>query len=277
MHITGSNLKISASPFAWFDGKGASYWDGGGYGQGCQKPIFSMFEVKNSTLRGLKILNSPAHAFMIGESYDSSFIDFEVDDSLGDVNDLAENTDGIHLLQSSNIVVIGAKIHNQDDCVCITSGCNVTISNITCIGGGLSVGSIGKNRINEVEKVSFSHSTITSSLYGILIKAWAGMNGTVGHISFEDIVLIDVRKYGIAVTQGWTSQGIESTAKSGVRITDLIMSDVTGNVLEKGQDVAINCAKGGCDNFAWNKVNVLGGKGTHIKHSFVPKGALYAH
>ncbi|KAL0582751.1 hypothetical protein ABG067_007309 [Albugo candida] len=270
MHITGTNVHISASSSAWFHANGQEYYDGKGYYGGKLKPMFAMIEVKNSTLTGLKVLNTPAHAFMIGESYYSDFINFEVDDSFGDVNVIAKNTDGIHILQSSNIRIVGAKIHNQDDCVCITSGCDVKITSITCIGGGFSVGSIGKNRLNTVERVIFGQSTLTHGLYGLLIKAWAGTKGTVDQITFENIVLKDVRQQGIAITQGYTNAGLYSKPIKGVSITNVFMKNIRGNVLEKGQNIMINCAPGGCGNFYWDNVNIVGGERILMRNASAP-------
>jgi polygalacturonase len=54
------------------------------------------------------------------------------------------NTDGFGLASSDNIILRDSKVWNQDDCVAITSGNNITVSNLYCYGGhGLSIGSVG--------------------------------------------------------------------------------------------------------------------------------------
>lgn len=277
MHITGTQLNITASPSAWFIAFGEKYYDGGGYYTGLVKPMFAMIEVINSTLTGLKVLGTPAHAFMLAECHNSRFINFEVDDSAGDKNHLAKNTDGIHILQSSNITITGAIIHVQDDCACITSGYDVNITNITCTGGGFSAGSIGKNRINTVERVTFSASTITRSLYGLLIKIWPNTKGTVDRVTFENIALKDVRQQGIAITKGYTSKGLYSEPTTGVTITNLVIRNISGNVEDKGQSVMINCPRGECEKFTWKNVKILGGKATLMKSSLALTEAHYTH
>nr|CCA19070.1 unnamed protein product [Albugo laibachii Nc14] len=264
MHIVGSNLKITASPSAWFDALGSQYWDDLGYYGGHEKPMFAMIEVKYSTLIGLKVRNTPAHAFMIACSEHSTFQNFKVDDSAGDLTPgrKAKNTDGIHILQSTAITVVGAEIINQDDCVCITSGFDVNITAITCLGGGLSVGSVGKNtNANEVTKVIFSQSTITNSLYGVLVKTWVGGHGLVDQVTFEDISLKDIRMYGVAISQGYTNEGITAAPTDGVPITNLILRNVIGNVSPGAQRVLVRCGSSkSCLRFFWTVVKFSGGE-----------------
>ncbi|KAL0582367.1 hypothetical protein ABG067_007790, partial [Albugo candida] len=206
-----------------------------------------MIEVKNSTITDLKVLNTPAHAFMLAECYDSYFDNFQVDDAYGDdTKHRGKNTDGIHILQSQRITITNAKIHNQDDCACITSGVDVKISGFSCNGGGFSVGSMGGNTDNTVKRVSFSKSTLANGWYGCLIKAWPGRIAVVDHVTFEGIILRDVRQQGIAVTQGYTNAGLYSKAGKGVSITNVLFNNIGGNVLDEGQKMLLNCAEHEC-------------------------------
>lgn len=45
-----------------------------------------------------------------------------IDSSAGDASSLGHNTDGFDIGTSSNVVIDGAKVYNQDDCVAINSG-----------------------------------------------------------------------------------------------------------------------------------------------------------
>jgi polygalacturonase len=45
-----------------------------------------------------------------------------IDDSAGDTDSLGHNTDGFDIGTSSNVVIDGAKVYNQDDCVAVNSG-----------------------------------------------------------------------------------------------------------------------------------------------------------
>lgn len=45
-----------------------------------------------------------------------------IDDSAGDTGSLGHNTDGFDIGTSSNVMIDGAKVYNQDDCVAVNSG-----------------------------------------------------------------------------------------------------------------------------------------------------------
>lgn len=271
MHIKGSQVTISASGNAWFDANGPQYWDG----EGCKgkniKPMFAMIEVEHSILDGLKVRNTPIHAFLIACSNYSTFKNFKVDDSEGNLK--AANTDGIHILQSTHLNIQGAEIHNQDDAVVIASGDDVNFTSINCFGGGASIGSTGRNKnSNEVRNVRFSHVTITDSLYGVLVKTSIGGKGNVDGITFENIRLKDIKMFGIAVTQGFTGADITGIPTSEVTITNLVLNDVTGNVLPKAQNILINCGSPtSCTRFQWSGVSVTGGV-DKIKNRNAPPG-----
>lgn len=66
----------------------------------------------------------------------------------------AHNSDGFDLSTSSNVLITNNVVCNQDDCVAITSGNNVTVSNMYCSGGhGLSIGSVGGKSYNNVTNI----------------------------------------------------------------------------------------------------------------------------
>lgn len=51
------------------------------------------------------------------------------------------NTDGFGFASSDNVILRNSQVWNQDDCVAITSGTNITVSGMYCHGGhGLSIG-----------------------------------------------------------------------------------------------------------------------------------------
>lgn len=89
-----------------------------------------------------------------------------IDDSAGDTQG-GHNTDGFDIGESNNVIIKGAKVYNQDDCVAINSGTGIHFSGGTCSGGhGLSIGSVGGRDDNTVENVTFKKSTVTKSVNG---------------------------------------------------------------------------------------------------------------
>jgi polygalacturonase len=62
-------------------------------------------------------------------------------------------------------------VYNQDDCVAITSGGGLVVTNMLCDGGhGLSIGSVGGKSNNTVNGVIFSNSKVLNSQNGARIK-----------------------------------------------------------------------------------------------------------
>lgn len=149
--ISGAGITITANPGAVIDGNGQEYWDGLGSNGGVPKPDHFIVVKKvtaNSIIKNLYIRNWPVHLFYISSCSDLAFRDLVLNNTAGDVpnavsNGLpaAHNSDGFDLSSSNNIVIERSVVHNQDDCVAITSGNNVTVSNMECYGGhGLSIG-----------------------------------------------------------------------------------------------------------------------------------------
>ena len=89
-----------------------------------------------------------------------------LDNSAGDAE--GHNTDGFDIGSSNGVTISGAKVYNQDDCVAINSGTDITFTGGLCSGGhGLSIGSVGGRSDNTVSGVTFSSSTVQNSANGI--------------------------------------------------------------------------------------------------------------
>ena len=78
------------------------------------------------------------------------------------------------------MVLRDSKVLNQDDCVAITSGNNITVSNMYCDGGhGLSIGSVGGKSNNNVTNILFENSKVLNSQNGARIKTNSGTTGYI--------------------------------------------------------------------------------------------------
>jgi polygalacturonase len=107
--------------------------------------------VGNSIVRNLNILNFPVHCFLTTGSQGLLMENIVLDNRAGDKpnsesgkKSAGHNTDGFGFQSSDNIVLRNSKVWNQDDCVAITSGTNITVHGMYCHGGhGLSIGSVG--------------------------------------------------------------------------------------------------------------------------------------
>ena len=73
------------------------------------------------------------------------------------------NTDGFGFASSDDIILRDSQVYNQDDCVAITSGNNITVSNLYCYGGhGLSIGSVG-GKSSKLVSLTPYHSSLTTT------------------------------------------------------------------------------------------------------------------
>jgi len=114
-----------------------------------------------SVIQNLHIQNWPVHLFSISSSSDLIMRDMLLDNSAGDApnnrsNGLAaaHNSDGFDVSSTNNTLITNATVFNQDDCVAVTSGNNITVDSMYCSGGhGLSIGSVGGKSNNIVTNI----------------------------------------------------------------------------------------------------------------------------
>jgi polygalacturonase len=160
---------------------------------------------------------------------------------------------------------------------------------------GLSIGSVGGRSDNTVSGVTISSSTVKNSENGVRIKTVYDATGSVSGVTYKDITLSGITKYGIVIEQDYeVCQDFSTSPKSppkmyhakrnpqngsptgtpttGVPITGLTVSGVTGTVASSGTNVYILCGKGSCSGWTWTGVKVTGGK-TSTKCENVPSGA----
>ncbi|KAF1923036.1 glycoside hydrolase family 28 protein [Didymella exigua CBS 183.55] len=270
VNIGGKNIVVTGAAGAVLDGQGAQYWDGQGSNGATPKPKFLAAHslTGTSAINNLKLLNTPVQAVSIngcdGLKINKMTIDNSASDGLAS-NKMAHNTDGFDIGASSNIVIDGAVVHNQDDCVAINSGTGITFQNGKCTGGhGLSVGSVGHGSTtasNTVSNVKFLSSSVTNSANGIRVKSFFDGTGKIDAVTYSGITLSGITGHGILIEQNYDGGDLSKThgPGSGVPITGLTISGITGTggVTSSGTNVAIECAS--CTGWTWNSVAVTGG------------------
>lgn len=256
------------------DGGGAQYWDGQGSNGGKTKPkFFYAHSLTNSVIQNVKIINSPVQVYSVDGASGLLMNNLVIDDSAGDAGSLGHNTDGFDVGDSSGVYISNANVKNQDDCLAINSGTNITFTGGTCSGGhGLSIGSVGGRTDNIVQAVMITNSSITNSQNGVRIKTVYGATGSVSGVTYSGISMSDVTNYGIVIEQDYENGSPTGTPTNGVGITDLTISSVTGSVASSATDVYILCGKGSCSDWTWWGVSITGGKKCS-KCENVPSGA----
>lgn len=214
----------------------------------------------SSSISGLNVKNTPVQGFSINGATDLVLDRITIDNSAGDTAG-GHNTDGFDIGSSSDITISNANVKNQDDCVAINSGTNIKVTNCQCSGGhGVSIGSVGGRKDNIVKGVVVSGTTIANSDNGVRIKTISGATGSVSDITYEDITLKNIAKYGIVIEQDYLNGSPTGKPTTGVPITDVTLKNVAGTVTGSGTDIYVLCGKGSCSTWSWSGVSITGGK-----------------
>ncbi|EED22465.1 extracellular polygalacturonase, putative [Talaromyces stipitatus ATCC 10500] len=264
LQISGNGITVEGASGAYLNPDGARWWDGKGSNGGKKKPkFFSAHDLTSSSITNLLIQNTPVQAVSINGCNGLNITDMTIDNSAGDTEG-GHNTDGFDIGSSTNVVITGANVYNQDDCVAVNSGTDITFSGGVCSGGhGLSIGSVGGRSDNTVETVKFENSEVKNSVNGIRIKATEGDTGTITGVTYSQIILQDISGYGILIEQNYNGSDLNGgTPSSGIPITELTVEHISGSgaVESGGYNVVIACGKGACSNWTWEDVVVTGGK-----------------
>lgn len=271
--VSGTDITVTGTSDHLLDGGGSSWWDGEGTNGGKTKPkFFYAHKMIDSSISGLNIKNTPVQCFSINGADTLNLDSITIDNSDGD-SEGGHNTDAFDVGESDNIAITNANVKNQDDCLAINSGTNITFSGGYCSGGhGLSVGSVGGRDDNTVSDVTISDSTVVNSQNGVRIKTVYGATGSVSGVTYKDITLSGITKYGIVIEQDYENGSPTGNPTTGVPITYLTVENVSGSVESSGTDIYILCGEGSCSNWTWGSSDVSGGK-TSSSCKNVPSGA----
>lgn len=130
---------------------------------------------------------------------------------------------------------------------------------------------MGGRSDNTVENVYIYDNTVTNSQNGVRIKTISGDTGTVKNITYKDITLSGIAKYGVVIEQDYENGSPTGTPTSGVPITEVTLNGVTGTVESSDvTEIYILCAS--CSDWTWEDVSITGGE-TSSKCEGVPTGA----
>lgn len=259
--VSGKNIDISGATESVIDGGGAQWWDGQGSNGGKTKPkFFSAHGLINSNIRRLNVKNTPVQAFSINGCTNLNVDHVTIDNSAGDTNRLGHNTDGFDVGSSNGVFITNADVRNQDDCLAINSGTNIVFSGGYCSGGhGLSIGSVGGRSDNTVDGVRIEDSNVVGSQNGVRIKTVSGATGLVNNVTYSNIQMSGISKYGIDIEQDYLNGGPTGKATNGVKVTNININGVTGTVNSGATQVYLLCGQGSCSRWQWSGVTIKGG------------------
>ncbi|KAK3669431.1 hypothetical protein LTR78_010691 [Recurvomyces mirabilis] len=268
--VGGTNITITAEAGAIIDGNGQAWWDGQGSNGGIAKPDHFFVISKalgNSVIKNLYIQNYPTHCFSISGSEGLIIENIVLNNTAGNAPNsrsgglaAAHNTDGFDVSTCNNTIIRNSKVLNQDDCVAVTSGNNITVDGLYCDGGhGLSIGSVGGKSNNNVTNVLFENSYILNSQNGARIKSNSNTTGFIANITYQNIKVSNISIYGIDIQQDYLNGGPTGSPTNGVIITNVTMCNIQGMAESIAKDYYILCGDGSCSNFRFDDVHITGG------------------
>ncbi|KAF8490276.1 endo-polygalacturonase PG1 [Gautieria morchelliformis] len=271
--ISGNSITFNGNGHS-FDGGGPFYWDGLGSNGGTQKPTPMMKIRISGTFKGAKVINSPAQAFAITNPGHLVISDVIVDNSQGDQPNskskgqpAGHNTDAFDV-SVGDLIIQNSSVRNQDDCLAINNGTNITFKGNKCSGGhGISIGSIGSGV--SVSNIVISGNTITNSDQALRIKTNAAASGsTVSGITYSGNTGTGLKRFGVLIDQSYPK--VLGTPKSGVKIgkVNFVGNTNTLKVDSTATPVAINCGTGACTSlWSWTSLKTSGGKANFLHNA----------
>jgi len=278
--IGGANITVTSAPGAIIDGNGQAWWDGQGSNGGILKPdhFIVLKATGTSLVEKLHIRNWPTHCFDVTSSSGLTMTGITLDNSAGNAPNAmssglpaAHNSDGFDVSTCTNMVIKDSTVINQDDCVAITSGTNITVSGLVCDGGhGLSIGSVGGKSNNNVTNVLFTDSIVKNSQNGARIKTNFNTTGTVTNVEWSNILVSNISIYGIDVQQDYLNGGPTGIPSNGVILTNITMRNIFGTAQSVAQNYFILCGDGSCSDFTFDNILIAGGKNDSC--NFTPSG-----
>ncbi|KAJ8970226.1 hypothetical protein NQ317_003772 [Molorchus minor] len=249
LKILGHGVTVQGAQGSVLNGQGDLYWDGLG-SLGRVKPRFMRIKATGySNITNIHLLNCP-------HSEGLTLSGWNIDCSAGGLG--GHNTDGFDISSSTNLVLKDSVILNQDDCVAISQGLNLTFSGLYCSGShGLSL-SVGMSNstpaANTLSNVVFSNCTVANSRNGIHVKTHTtGTTGYIKNVTYENINLSGITNYGIMIQEDYKNGGSTGIPKGNIPITDLRVTNIVGNLSgSEGVSVFILCGEDGCADWSWS-------------------------
>jgi len=279
MTISGNSITFNGNNHNLV-GNGDQYWDGLGINGGVQKPDPMLRINMGGTFENLQLVNSPGRAVAIGGS-SLTVSGVTVNNAAGAAANsrsagkpAGANTDGFDV-SANNVRIQNSVVTNQDDCLAINRGTNITFTGNTCTGGhGISVGSISSGVV--VSGVTISNNVVTNNVNGLRIKTDATATGsTVSNIVYSGNKLSGITSYGVLIDQSYPST--LGTPGTGVVINGVTFSGTnTIAVASTAHRVEVNCGSTSSCTGSWNfaGLTATGGTGSTIKNAPVSGGSF---
>ncbi|KAK1694012.1 hypothetical protein QYE76_010709 [Lolium multiflorum] len=233
----------------------------------CDSPTLIRFFMScNLVVQGLRVENSPEFHFRF-----DGCSDVLVDGLFIRSPANSPNTDGIHVENTERVGIYNSKISNGDDCISIGTGSyDVDIQNVTCgPGHGISIGSLGVHNSQAcVANVTVRNAVIRNSDNGLRIKTWQGGMGSVSGITFDGVLMENVRNC-IIVDQYYCMDKRCMNQSTAVHVTDVSYANIRGSYDVRSAPIHFACSDTvPCTNVTMSEVELLPFSGELVDDPF---------
>jgi len=279
MTITGNNITFNGNNHNLV-GNGDQYWDGLGLNGGVQKPDPMLRINMGGLFENLQIVNSPARSVAVGGS-SLTVSGLTINNAAGNAANsrsgglpAGHNTDGFDV-SANNVRIQNSVVSNQDDCLAINRGTNITFTGNSCTGGhGISIGSI--QSAVTVSGITISNNVVTNNANGLRIKTVATATGsTVSNVVYSGNRATGITGFGVLIDQSYPAT--LGTPGTGVVINGVTFSGTnTLAVTSAAHRVEVNCGSTSSCVGTWNfaGLTVTGGTGSTVKNAPVTGGSF---
>ncbi|XP_039126868.1 polygalacturonase At1g48100-like [Dioscorea cayenensis subsp. rotundata] len=233
----------------------------------CDSPaLIRFFMSSNLTVRELRIENSPQFHVKFDGCEDVHIEGLSINSPA-----LSPNTDGIHIENTKKVAIYNSMISNGDDCISIGPGCaDVDIENVTCgPSHGISIGSLGVHNSQAcVSNITVRNAVIKNSDNGVRIKTWQGGMGSVSGITFDGIIMENVRNC-IIIDQYYCLTKACMNQTSAVFVSDISYSNIKGTYDVRNPPIHFACSDSvPCTNITMSEVELLPFEGELVDDPF---------
>ncbi|XP_042509095.1 exopolygalacturonase-like [Macadamia integrifolia] len=224
-----SGLTISGK--GTFDGRGQVAWAQNDCNRNpnCQQlPVnFRLDFVNNTLVKDITSLNSKNFHMNLFQCHGMRMQNLKI---FAPWN--SPNTDGIHIGDSSFILIIHSVFGTGDDCISLGSGSrNITISNVFCgPGHGISIGSLGKYKDEaDVAGITVRDCTLSGTTNGVRIKTWPNSApGLASDLTFENIIVKNVYNPVVVDQEYCPNNNCDKQGPSLVKLKNVKFHNIRG-------------------------------------------------
>ncbi|KAL7815112.1 glycoside hydrolase family 28 protein [Trichoderma gracile] len=255
--INGANI-YSSTGKGVIDGNGQAAWDVFAANSSYRRPtLFYINNSKNVSIRNLYFKSAPnVFHSVTGGSSNVTYADITLY-AVSNSSNVAHNTDGWDIGQSTYVSINRATVTNDDDCVAFKPGSTfATVTDITCAGShGISVGSLGSSagNIDTVQNCIVSGATMIDSTKAAGLKLYPGppKHGTavVSNVTFENFVLKNT-DYAFQVQSCYGEDASYcSSSPSTAQVKGVVVKNFSGTTSKHYSPIVanLNCpAAGSC-------------------------------